>query len=445
MKWIGPLLLVLLLCLVPAKVNAAVQWVIPYSIPAPSGGSALTKFAPLPNSQKWHFYIRCGNQEQSSWLDELTISENELAGVSWKNASDVSQCPSIGIGSLWVEQLTGSGLDNTKNYYVKLNFTMAIAGYEDSDITRYSTSGPYLVSTGNLPRTVNWGAWSPVGASSTHAFAPIDMTTEYLGYSQDLVYDTGSGVNMYPGHHVYNVTLFGYLSTSSGSNPDVPTSLLIGDPRPNQVRASNMVMFNKPAGDSRYQNTGYRIWLGKGSVQFSNVVDEQEAIVNAINDGAMEAHTDATRINTSIQTSNTLQSQNNTILTNLKNQEQANHEEMMDDDTTAAQSTIEDYMTSFDAGDNQTLSSIITAPLRLAVATTSRNCQPLVLPLPIVNANITLPCPRQKMQENFPTLLVLYDAVTTGLISYALAVHLFKIMEKAKNPDHAGSVEIMEL
>lgn len=445
MKKIPLVILALLTLLAPSKASAAVEWVIPYSIPAPSGGSTLTKFAPLPNSQKWHFYIRCGNIEQSSWLDELVVSETELAGVSWKNASDVSSCPSIGIGSLWVEQLTGSGLDSTKNYYVKLNFTMAIAGYEDADVTRYSTSGPFIVSTGNLPRTVNWGAWSPVGASSTHAFAPIDMTTEYLGYSQDLVYDSGSGVNMYPGHHVYNVILFGYLSTSSGANPDVPTSLLIGDPRPNQVRASNMIMFNKPAGDPRYQSTGYRMWLGKGSVQFSNVVDEQEAIVNAINDGATTAHTDANRLNTSIQTGNNLQIQNNTILTNLKNQEQANHEEIMDDDTTQGQTEISNFFNDFDDGSDPTLASIVTKPISFAQTMLTSACTPLVLPLPFVNENLELPCGRAYISNFAAPILALWDIISVGLIAYHIGTDIFVKVHEMKNPDNDGNVRPLEL
>lgn len=156
----------------------------------------------------------------------------------------------------------------------------------------------------------------------------------------------------------------------------------------------------------------------------------------------------------------TLQNQNNqNVVTAINNQtvqqqtianqqEQAaeqRQEEIMNDDTSQAETQMADFMTNFDAGEDQTLSSVITAPIRLAAALQGLTCTPLQLPLPIVNTNLVLPCPRQKLQQAFPQIILLWDGITTGLIAYGLAVHLFQIMQKAKNPDDVGKVEIFEL
>lgn len=90
------------------------------------------------------------------------------------------------------------------------------------------------------------------------------------------------------------------------------------------------------------------------------------------------------------------------------------------------------------------LTGIITAPLNAINSLTSKTCSPLVLPLPFVNKDLTLPCMRQVYDDNFGDFMTLYDTITLGIVSYWVCVRIFSFVKDFKNPEH-DEVEVVDL
>ena len=90
------------------------------------------------------------------------------------------------------------------------------------------------------------------------------------------------------------------------------------------------------------------------------------------------------------------------------------------------------------------LTSIITAPLGLIASLSSSSCSSLSLPLPYVNANLSLPCMTTIYQSTFGSFFTLYQTVTFGIIAYWVIVKIFNLVKDAKNPDH-DEIEVIDL
>lgn len=90
------------------------------------------------------------------------------------------------------------------------------------------------------------------------------------------------------------------------------------------------------------------------------------------------------------------------------------------------------------------LTGIITAPLNAISSITSSTCTPLVLPLPFVDEDLTLPCMRPIYEHFFGDFMTLYDIVVLGIVSYWIVVRIFSLVKDFKNPEH-DEVEVMEL
>lgn len=114
-----------------------------------------------------------------------------------------------------------------------------------------------------------------------------------------------------------------------------------------------------------------------------------------------------------------------------------------DDDSTGAQNKASDFFGNFTTNTHG-LTGIITAPLNAIQSLASSTCSPLVLPLPFVNQNLTLPCMRQIYVDNFGSFMTLYDIITLGIISYWIMVRIFTLVKDFKNPDH-DEIEVMDL
>ena len=89
------------------------------------------------------------------------------------------------------------------------------------------------------------------------------------------------------------------------------------------------------------------------------------------------------------------------------------------------------------------LTGIITAPLRLVNSLASSSCSPLVLPLPFVNQNATLPC-MSSVYSRFPTFLNLYQLITTGIIAYWVLIKIFGHVKGMQNPND-DKIEVFDL
>ena len=120
-------------------------------------------------------------------------------------------------------------------------------------------------------------------------------------------------------------------------------------------------------------------------------------------------------------------------------QQNANHQETMDtitdSDSSGASGDAGSFFSNFNTNTHG-LTGIITAPLTAIQSLTSETCQPLVLPLPFVNQNLTLPCMRTIYIQYFGDFMTLYDIITLGIISYWVMVRIFGLVKDFKNPEH---------
>lgn len=90
------------------------------------------------------------------------------------------------------------------------------------------------------------------------------------------------------------------------------------------------------------------------------------------------------------------------------------------------------------------LASIISAPLSLIESISSSSCSPLILPLPFINGNLTLPCMYSFYQNTFGILFTLYQTITFGVVSYWVGVRFFQLIKSFKDPDH-DEIEVLDL
>lgn len=111
----------------------------------------------------------------------------------------------------------------------------------------------------------------------------------------------------------------------------------------------------------------------------------------------------------------------------------------VDDSTNTASNFFNNFST-----DTHGLTGIITAPLNAIQSLTSKTCSPLVLPLPFVDKDLTLPCMREIYVDNFGAFMNIYDIITLGIISYWVMVRIFALVKDFKNPDH-DEIEVMDL
>lgn len=139
-------------------------------------------------------------------------------------------------------------------------------------------------------------------------------------------------------------------------------------------------------------------------------------------------------------------SQNNTIIdqNNQQIQEQKKtNETLTDDNTQQAQDSAGGFFNDFTT-DTHGLTAIITAPLSLISKITSASCSPLVIPLPYVDKDLTLPCMGAIYSNYFGSFLSIYQIITFGIVAYWVLVRIFNLVKDFKNPDH-DEIEVLDL
>lgn len=90
------------------------------------------------------------------------------------------------------------------------------------------------------------------------------------------------------------------------------------------------------------------------------------------------------------------------------------------------------------------LTGIITAPLTAIQSITSSTCQPLTIPIPFTNGNVSLPCMTQIYQNNIPTIYNIWKVVSFGIIAYFICIDIFHIVKGFKDPE-SDKVEVLDL
>lgn len=126
----------------------------------------------------------------------------------------------------------------------------------------------------------------------------------------------------------------------------------------------------------------------------------------------------------------------------LEEQKKTN-ETLKDDDTQGAQDSAGGFFNDFTT-DTHGLTAIITAPLSLISKITSTSCSPLVLPLPYVDKDLTLPCMGDIYSSFFGSFLSIYQVITFGVVAYWVCVRIFNLVKDFKNPDH-DEIEVLDL
>lgn len=116
---------------------------------------------------------------------------------------------------------------------------------------------------------------------------------------------------------------------------------------------------------------------------------------------------------------------------------------LKDDNTQHAQDSAGGFFNNFTT-DTHGLTGIITAPLSLITSITSSSCSPLVLPLPYVDKDLTLPCMSSIYSNYFGSFLSVYQMITFGFVAYWVCVRIFNLVKDFKNPDH-DEIEVLDL
>lgn len=151
----------------------------------------------------------------------------------------------------------------------------------------------------------------------------------------------------------------------------------------------------------------------------------------------------ATNVDVNVDTSGTTNAINNQINNDNQNTQsiinsQNNTTNAVNDvndtlnDDNVSSSTGSSFFNDFQS-DSHGLSGIVTAPLRLIQSLSSSTCSSLVLPLPFVSENATLPC-MSIIYNQFPTFYSLWQLITTGLIAYWVLIKIFGHVKGMQNP-----------
>lgn len=126
----------------------------------------------------------------------------------------------------------------------------------------------------------------------------------------------------------------------------------------------------------------------------------------------------------------------------LEEQKKTN-DTLKDSNTQEAQNSAGGFFNDFTT-DTHGLTAIITAPLSLISSITSKSCSPLVLPLPFVDKDLTLPCMGAIYSQYFGSFLSIYQLITFGIVAYWVCVRIFNLVKDFKNPDH-DEIEVLDL
>lgn len=128
-----------------------------------------------------------------------------------------------------------------------------------------------------------------------------------------------------------------------------------------------------------------------------------------------------------------------------KNTEATNKqtETIKDSDTSDASNSANSFFNGFDS-DDFGLSDIVTMPLEFIKGLSSNTCNSLSLPMPFINKTAELPCMTSIYQKYFGAFLTLYQAISTGLISYWVCINIFALVQGFKNPEN-DQVEVLDL
>lgn len=199
------------------------------------------------------------------------------------------------------------------------------------------------------------------------------------------------------------------------------------------IKIGQEITYSSPFGSA------YFCWYDSGKTLINCIQNSSQA------SGVLTPPTNAYYFRASIEKANNKPQFKNCSNGNQAVSDSVNYlnDNLNNDDTSEATSEINDFFSNFSTN-NHGLTGIISAPLNAINSLTSKTCSPLVLPLPFVNQNLTLPCMRNIYVQNFGAFMNIYDVITLGIISYWVMVRIFNLVKDFKNPEH-DEIEVMDL
>ena len=162
------------------------------------------------------------------------------------------------------------------------------------------------------------------------------------------------------------------------------------------------------------------------------IYDEQTTQTSILND-----------ILSSIKGDNSINQQIKENIEKQLEEQKKTNETLKDDNIDKAQDSAGGFFNDFTT-DLHGLTAVITAPLSLISSITSSSCTPLVIPLPYVEKDLTLPCMGAIYSNYFGSFLSIYQIITFGIVAYWVLVRIFNLVKDFKNPDH-DEIEVLDL
>ena len=118
-------------------------------------------------------------------------------------------------------------------------------------------------------------------------------------------------------------------------------------------------------------------------------------------------------------------------------------ESITSSDISGAEGAFDSFFGNFETNDHG-LFAIISTPLNFIKSFLNSVCTPLVLPLPFVDKEVTLPCMEYVYTKFFGNFFVAYQTITTGIVAYWVCVNIMRIVKDIKNSEK-DTIEVLDL
>lgn len=112
-------------------------------------------------------------------------------------------------------------------------------------------------------------------------------------------------------------------------------------------------------------------------------------------------------------------------------------------DTSGSEGAFNDFFGNFESDDHG-LFAIVSTPLNFIKSFLNSVCTPLVLPLPFVNTDVTLPCMEYVYREFFGNFFSAYQLITTGIVAYWVCINILRIVKDMKDSEK-DTIEVLDL
>lgn len=112
-------------------------------------------------------------------------------------------------------------------------------------------------------------------------------------------------------------------------------------------------------------------------------------------------------------------------------------------DISGSEGAFNDFFGNFESDDHG-LFAIISTPLNFIKSFLNSVCTPLVLPLPFVDTDVTLPCMEYVYTKFFGNFFTAYQTITTGIVAYWVCINILRTVKDMKDSEK-DTIEVLDL